>query len=211
MNTASSPAQTICVISPLQLQNGFIVRLLEKERGRKCLTAESLDEARSNLGRDYDRITLFLWDCWNKDLAHAIDGFKKAIDGLLPKNSIVGFFNVKRKGRENSKTLPSQVKGIFFVGASAEDFLKWVSCMLEGKSWLALDKGVCVGNDCSQNELLTRREKAILSLIQRGKSNQQIADALGVKYKTIKNHCNNLFRKLKVSNRVQAALRAKDR
>jgi DNA-binding CsgD family transcriptional regulator len=211
VSTTPSPAhKTVCVISALQLQNQFLARRLEAQGDMNCFTAESVDEARSSLGKEYDRITLFLFDCWEKDLAREVEGFKAA-KGLLPKKSIVGLFNVDRKLWENEITLPSQVKGVFFVGVSVEDFLRGVSSMLEGKSWLTFDQGVCVGEDVSSNEPLTQTEKFILSMIQQDKSNQEIADALGVTYSTVKNHCENLFRKLKVSNRFQAALRTKNR
>jgi DNA-binding CsgD family transcriptional regulator len=211
VSTTLSPThKTVCVISELQLQNQFIARCLEELSGVNCLTAESLDHARFSLGEEYERITLFLLDCWEKDPARAIESVR-VVDGLLPKDSIMGLFNVPRKAWENDTTLPSRVKGIFFVGVSVDDFLRGVSCMLERKSWLTFDQGVCVGEDLSPDEPLTPAEKAILDLIQQGKSNQEIADALGVKYSTVKNHCDNLFRKLKVSTRLQAAVRGKDR
>jgi DNA-binding NarL/FixJ family response regulator len=200
----------VWIISAPQVQNQFIVRLLEKQGGVDCFTAESLDDARSRLGEEHDRITLFLLDCWESDLARETEGFK-AVQHLLPKNSIAGLFNVDRKRWAKGVTLPSQLKGIFFSAVSAADFLRGVSCMLEGKSWLPSDQGVCVGDDVSSNEPLTQTEKFILSMIQQDKSNQEIADALGVTYSTVKNHCENLFRKLKVSNRFQAALQTKNR
>ena len=55
---------------------------------------------------------------------------------------------------------------------------------------------------------LTAREKEILSLVAKGKSNSQIADALFVREVTIKTHLNSIYRKLNVDNRVQAVLLA---
>jgi len=55
---------------------------------------------------------------------------------------------------------------------------------------------------------LTDREKEILSLVAKGKSNSQIAEALFVREVTVKTHLNSIFRKLKVQNRVQAVLLA---
>jgi DNA-binding NarL/FixJ family response regulator len=210
--------KTACVIGPHQLQNELITRRIEAQAGVSCLAAESLDEARSRFDDAYERITLFLWDCAEKDLVREIRRIKNIV-GLMPQNSSLGLFNVESKSWENGMTLPGQVKGVIFEEGSVEDFLRGVLCMLEGKFWLPDDKrvhdpapgGVCVGDSDSRDESLTPREKFILSLIQQGKSNQQIADALGVTYKTIKNHTNNLFRKINVSNRFQAALWAKDR
>jgi DNA-binding CsgD family transcriptional regulator len=212
MNKTPSPAQkTVCVISAPQLQNQFIARCLETRGDVNCLIAKSLGEARSRFGTKYNRIPLFLFDCWEKNLACEVEGFKD-VEDLLPKNSVVGLFNVDRKHRGSASIpLPPQVKGIFSVGVSVEDFLKGVSCMLQGNSWLAFDQGVCVDEDVSPDEPLKPTEKAILSLIQQGKSNQEIADALGLKYQTVKKYCSNLFEKLNVSNRLQASLLPKKR
>jgi NarL family two-component system response regulator LiaR len=57
-------------------------------------------------------------------------------------------------------------------------------------------------------EPLTERETEVLKLIARGKANKQIARELFVAISTIKTHVNNLYRKLGVSSRTQAALYA---
>ncbi len=57
-------------------------------------------------------------------------------------------------------------------------------------------------------DLLTPKEKEVLSLVAKGASNQEIADKLCVQDVTIKTHLNSIFKKLKVSNRTQAVLLA---
>jgi two-component system, NarL family, response regulator LiaR len=57
-------------------------------------------------------------------------------------------------------------------------------------------------------EPLTEREAEVLELIARGKANKQIARELFVAMSTVKTHVNNLYRKLNVSSRTQAALYA---
>jgi transcriptional regulator EpsA len=52
---------------------------------------------------------------------------------------------------------------------------------------------------------LTDRETEILRWVQQGKSNAQIASILGISPLTVKNHVQNLLRKLNVQNRAQAA------
>lgn len=53
---------------------------------------------------------------------------------------------------------------------------------------------------------LTSREKEILSLISKGFDNNDIADKLVISDKTVRNHVSNIYRKLEVSDRTQAAL-----
>lgn len=57
---------------------------------------------------------------------------------------------------------------------------------------------------------LTPREREILSLLARGNSNAKIARQLGLSEKTIRNQLSAVFMKIGVSDRVQAALRARE-
>jgi DNA-binding NarL/FixJ family response regulator len=52
---------------------------------------------------------------------------------------------------------------------------------------------------------LTSREDEILSLINEGCTNQEIADNLYIECGTVKNHVHNILKKLEVKNRHEAA------
>jgi len=55
-----------------------------------------------------------------------------------------------------------------------------------------------------QSERLTPRERQILSGVKRGRTNREIAQALGIEEKTVKNHINSLYSKLAISSRLEA-------
>lgn len=55
---------------------------------------------------------------------------------------------------------------------------------------------------------LTPREQDVLSELTKGKSNREIASSLFVTEKTVKTHISNIFSKLHVQDRTQAALYA---
>lgn len=55
-------------------------------------------------------------------------------------------------------------------------------------------------------EDLTERERDVLKGIASGKNNQEIADSLGIGIKTVKTHVSNIFMKLSVLDRTQAAI-----
>ncbi len=57
-------------------------------------------------------------------------------------------------------------------------------------------------------EQLTDRERDVLALIARGRSNKRIALELGISEKTVKNHVGHVLAKLGVADRTQAALLA---
>lgn len=58
-----------------------------------------------------------------------------------------------------------------------------------------------------ENEL-TIREFEVLTLIAEGHNNKEIAEELFISEKTVKNHVSNIFRKINVSDRTQAAIYA---
>ena len=58
---------------------------------------------------------------------------------------------------------------------------------------------------------LTARELEVLEQIVRGKSNKEIAQALGISEATVKSHINNVLSKLDASDRTQAATKALQR
>ena len=57
-----------------------------------------------------------------------------------------------------------------------------------------------------RGDRLTAREMDVLACIAKGFSNQDIAKALFVSEKTVKNHLTNIFRKLNVNDRTQALI-----
>ncbi len=58
---------------------------------------------------------------------------------------------------------------------------------------------------------LTERESTVLQLLSEGNSNNKIADKMMVSVHTIKTHVCNIFQKLEVDDRVQAAVKALQR
>ncbi|MEU7837812.1 response regulator transcription factor [Nonomuraea sp. NPDC049129] len=57
---------------------------------------------------------------------------------------------------------------------------------------------------------LTPREREILSLVAAGRANAQIASALFLSPKTVRNNVSNIFAKLHVADRAEAIVRARD-
>lgn len=57
-------------------------------------------------------------------------------------------------------------------------------------------------------ELLTKREVEVLKLLAEGLFNKEIAYRLSISEKTVKNHVSNIFKKIGVADRTQAAVYA---
>ena len=62
--------------------------------------------------------------------------------------------------------------------------------------------------DKNDENNLTSREIEVLELIAEGMINKEIAKVLYISEKTVKNHVSNIFKKLNVSDRTQAAIYA---
>jgi two-component system nitrate/nitrite response regulator NarL len=69
--------------------------------------------------------------------------------------------------------------------------------------------GALTSQPAAPLQRLTRREAEILRLVEMGLSNKQIAQHLFVELATVKNHLHNIFEKLQVHTRGQAAMIAR--
>jgi two-component system response regulator DegU len=73
--------------------------------------------------------------------------------------------------------------------------------LVVGESGATLD-----GDAKTRVSLLTARELGILRYVARGWTHRQIAEAAGVRPKTIDNHVSNIMNKLRIHDRVELAL-----
>ena len=63
-------------------------------------------------------------------------------------------------------------------------------------------------SDNCKKTTLTKRETQILCMISAGYLNKEIGSELNISERTVKNHVSNLFKKIGVSDRTQAAVYA---
>jgi len=66
-------------------------------------------------------------------------------------------------------------------------------------------KSMVQARDKDQDDILSPQERRVLALVAEGKTNKEIATALDLSNKTVKNYLSNIFQKLQVSRRAQAA------
>lgn len=60
----------------------------------------------------------------------------------------------------------------------------------------------------TEADMLTKREIDVLKLVAEGRLNRDIANTLQISEKTVKNHVSNIFKKIHVNDRTQAAVYA---
>ncbi len=107
--------------------------------------------------------------------------------------------------------------GYVLKSVSTSELVRIIRCFCKGHSIispylvnLTLDLKEKDEPDSSTGIDLTEREKEILKCITDGKSNKEISDALFVSVETVKSHVKNLYKKLNVKNRVEAAIKGRD-
>jgi two-component system response regulator DevR len=61
-------------------------------------------------------------------------------------------------------------------------------------------------NDADRLALLSAQERRVLALVAEGKTNKEIGEQMTLSAKTVKNYLSNIFEKLKISRRSQAAV-----
>lgn len=107
--------------------------------------------------------------------------------------------------------------GAFPKNISCKSFLGGIREILEGRTFFPSMMEEVSGatpppftKRIPQDFALTVREKEVLTYLVKGQSNKDIARALDLQVVTIKLHVRGICRKMKVSNRTQAALAAKE-
>jgi DNA-binding NarL/FixJ family response regulator len=110
-------------------------------------------------------------------------------------------------------------RGYVLKGARHDEMLRAIHAAHNGEAifsptiasrmmnFFAASRVVIPSDDFSD---LTEREREVLALIAQGESNAAIAEKLTISVKTVRNHVSNIFNKLQVADRAQAAIRARE-
>ena len=118
------------------------------------------------------------------------------------------------------KALKAGAKGYVSKDVGISDLIKAIQAVHQGELWVErrlmarFFEGEAIadpkGEDRSgkTKEGLTPREQEVLRLLTKGSTNKELAKVLFISEKTVKSHLNSIFRKLKVSRRLQAILYA---
>ncbi|MCE2594285.1 LuxR C-terminal-related transcriptional regulator [Motilimonas cestriensis] len=108
--------------------------------------------------------------------------------------------------------------GIFQKSADQEQLIKGIKCVFAGEYWFSRSTMTSqlatlrtrLHRQYQPYAKLTSREVEILKQVMTGASNMQIADNLFLSEHTVKSHLYNVFKKLKVKNRLQAVSWARE-
>ena len=128
----------------------------------------------------------------SRDLSSIVEAVRAGASGFLTKDT-------------GSSELVDTVRRVFHEGnllepVLADRLLAEFSQMSTVSEREGLDAGVCAN--------LSPRETEILKLVAGGKANKTIASELNISEHTVRNHISNIFQKLQVNDRTEAAVLA---
>ncbi|NLM13233.1 MAG: response regulator transcription factor [Epulopiscium sp.] len=117
------------------------------------------------------------------------------------------------------ETIEIGIDGYILKDSDSEALITAIHTVYEGESYIqpnmaaqlvkAMNKEQIVPDEKSElKNKLTSREIEVLQLIAEGLLNKEIAQKLCISEKTVKNHVSNIFRKIDVCDRTQAAVYA---
>ena len=104
------------------------------------------------------------------------------------------------------------VNGYILKDSSSEALKRAILTIMEGESYIEPSLNAELKNSANnvsrETKVLSKRELEVLKLIASGNFNKDVGIKLGISEKTVKNHVSNIFKKIGVADRTQAAVYA---
>ena len=111
------------------------------------------------------------------------------------------------------KAVDIGINGYVLKDSESAELKKAIFTIVSGETYIqpslipALNaKRIEKNEDQEKIEDLTKRELEVLKLLAVGMYNKEIAEKLNISERTVKNHVSNIFKKLEVTDRTQAAV-----
>jgi DNA-binding NarL/FixJ family response regulator len=206
--------KVVYIIGPRRIQNELIADLLKHTLGAKCFVGEDFSSiSPPGSSNKKDRDILILLECRAEDPRKLLFELRSQSNFKMSRNQIA-LLNVPSGNGIEKECLRQGVRGFFYEKDSLELFLKGVRSIVNGELWVSraiMSNYILAGSDeditiKDDKLLLTQRETEILALVSVGARNEEVADELCISPHTVKSHLHNIFKKIDVPNRLQAAL-----
>ena len=111
------------------------------------------------------------------------------------------------------KAVDTGADGYILKDSDSAELKKAIFSIYDGETYiqpslipLLNSKMITRDDDKAKIDTLTKRELEILILLSEGKMNKQIAEVCNIRERTVKNHIFNIFKKIDVTDRTQAAV-----
>lgn len=111
------------------------------------------------------------------------------------------------------KAVEAGTNGYLLKDSDSSELKKAINFIVNGQDYIqptlipALNaKMIEKNSDTVMLESLTKREVEVLKLLTFGMYNKEVAEKLNISERTVKNHVSNIFKKINVTDRTQAAI-----
>ncbi len=148
------------------------------------------------------------------DLDHLSEASMQRWQEIADENEAISLAAFNVRGEDHAVELLStlNLQGIFYRNDSIELICKGMQALQDGSLWMSralMSRMILLLRRQQMNSYrpacgLTQRELEIIGLLGTGSTNSEIAEKLFVSEHTVKSHLYNIFRKIKVHNRLQA-------
>jgi DNA-binding NarL/FixJ family response regulator len=204
--------KTIQIVSARKLQCDLMASYLTVSTGVTCKIVSDPGSIAAN-PQGPEHSTLVLLDCPERDPVKYFMALAVAGRRILSKY-LVALFNVRPGIGIEERAVSWGIRGFFYETDSVDQMIKGIQTLFNGEMWLSRDiMARCIQSQRSPGDsfkkdviFLTLREVEILSMVVSGATNEEIAARVCISPHTVKTHIYNIFKKIKVPNRLQAAL-----
>ena len=214
MNLAS---WTIYIVGPCRVTNELLASFLEAKAETRCVSKKTIEDVIALSVQETDKHKLVLLDCFAKDP----EGLFLEVESCcrdISEPSLMAVFNLIRGLKIEDELVTRGIRGIFYYNDHPDHIQKGVLGLLEGEIWISrhiMSKFIPETRKAkrlSTNEasVLSGREIEIINLVARGAMNTEIGEKLFISRHTVKSHLYNIYKKIKVTNRLKAALWANE-
>ena len=213
LTAETRPETRIVILGSNALQNELLASFLKSKTEFECCTRSCPGMGIFAPEPDEDSTRLFLVDSQSSDCDAIWKNFSGG-ENINDSRRLYVLYNVDKGLHIDNEAVACGIRGIFYTQEPLQDFLKGIKAILNGELWFSrkiLSNFLIKQKPRHRAEPeviadLTFREKEILMKITSGASNKEIADALCISPHTVKTHVYNTYKKIHVSNRLQATL-----
>ena len=181
--------------------DGDIVVTSEASNGKQCI--ELLDENRTDV---------LLLDI-NMPLMNGLQVLQYIRENKLKLKVLI--LTIHNEVEYLMRAVELGVDGYVLKDSDSSVLKKAIFCVNRGESFIQPELTPILkvkleekSNQTNDDDALTKREIEVLKLLAEGLFNKEIAYMLAISEKTVKNHVSNIFKKINVSDRTQAAVYA---
>lgn len=131
------------------------------------------------------------------------------LKATMPAVHILAMSTWHRK-RHLADAIRAGASGFVSKSATPEQIIAALRAVARGKAVLTAEQLAAVAEPQTEEApALTERQRQVLDLLGEGKTNREIAEALGIEYGTVRTHVENLRGKLAAATRDEVVARAR--